>query len=264
MAVRVTYVLRFVRYFSFRRLTKLNCILCTDLSKNVLLAAIVALATGCTAGTNAILQTVENVAFRSSTDVEKTALNPNFQYLRLTIDGRMALLALGDVDSNSRGQVEVWYSAQREVLRFQDGRLVGAVGLTTEWRSVDSADVPSWSSLKESQQPRMWTRIRDVMPRYRFGIRDRLVVLSGQPPIASALSGIDPASLTWFEERMEPGDGAQQIRLMDLGNPDDALPPARYAVDYSGVNPVVIYGEQCLKPTFCFTWQRWPVSGRGR
>lgn len=242
---------------------KHNPTLFSNLTKSAFLAAIVALLAGCTAGTNAILQTVENVAFRSGNVVDQAALNPNFRYLRVTIDGRVALLALGDIDSNSRGQVEVWYSAQREVLRFQDGRLVGTAGLIAEWRSVEFADTPSWVSLRGNHQPRLWTRIRDVMPGYRFGIRDRLVVQSGQPPSRSALSGIDPASLTWFEERVEQSDGARQTRLIASDNPDDALPPARYGVDYSGSIPVVVYGEQCLKPTFCFSWQRWPVNTRG-
>ena len=234
-----------------------------SLSKSVLIAAMVALLVGCTAGANAIFNTVQSVAFSNGAAVDQAALNPNFRYLRVTIDGRVALLALGDIDSNSRGQVEVWYSAQREVLRLQDGRLIGAAGLITEWRNVEFADLPSWSSLKARKQSAEWTRTRDVMPGYRFGIRDPLVVTSTQAPASSSLSGIDPAKFTWFEERVGQVDEAGQYRIIALRNPDDALPPSRYAVDYSGSNPIVVYGEQCLKPTFCFSWQRWPVNSRG-
>lgn len=230
-------------------------------AKNALVA-LIAILTGCTAGTNAVLQTVENIASRDSAAVVPSSLNPNFRYLRVTIDGRVALLALGDIDSNSRGPVEVWYSAQREVLRFQDGRLIGAAGLITEWRSVDMVDIPSWSSLRERQEPAIWTRIRDVMPGYRYGIRDRLVLQSTQPPAKNSLLGIVPEALTWFEERVAAGGGGQN-QTIATNNPDDALPPARYAVDYSGTNPIVVYGEQCLTPVFCFSWQRWPVNSRG-
>jgi hypothetical protein len=234
----------------------------TNLTRTFSLAILLVTLAGCTAGTNAIFQTVENIASRSSSAADQSSLNPNFRYLRVTIDGNVALLALGDVDGNSRGAVEVWYSAQREVLRFQDGRLAGAAGLVTEWRSVDLSDAPTWYAMRESQRQEAWTRIRDVMPGYRFGIRDRLLLRSSPPLGKSSLVGIVPTTLAWFEERVDREGGDWQGRAMGGANPDDDLPPARYAVDYSGSKPVVIYGEQCLKPSFCFSWQLWPVSAR--
>jgi hypothetical protein len=230
--------------------------------KKILPAAFFWLVVGCTSGTSAILQTVQNVAFRSDASVGASGLNPNFRYLRVTVDGHVALLALGDIDSQMGGQVEVWYSAQQEVLRFQNGRLFGAAGLTTEWRHAEFSDAPSWTSLRESQEPKTWMRIRDVMPGYRYGIRDRLVVQSSPPPGRSALVGISPHALAWFEERVERREAVEHSHYPIL-NPDDALPSAWYAVDFSGPTPIVVYGEQCLKPSYCFSWQRWPVNSRG-
>ena len=219
---------------------------------------------GCAAGTDAIVQTVRTAA-GGDAGADRARLNPNFRYLRVTIEGRVALLALGDVDEHPQGPIEVWYSAEREVLRFQNGRLVGATGLTTEWRNVLLPELPAWSALARSEAPVHWVRTRDVMPGYRYGVRDALALRVSPQPGRSALRDVDPQRLTWFEERIEPA-----------ALPDAALPPARYAVQFAkpdhpgaqGAPPllgeegkgVVVYGEQCLAPKVCFTWQRWPAG----
>jgi hypothetical protein len=94
------------------------------------------------------------------------------------------------------------------------------------------------------------------MPGYRTGIRERLVVRAIAPPSRSALRGIEPETLTWFEERAEPASGAAAFWRAATG-PSDALPPGRYAVDLTGGTENVIYSEQCLAPDLCFSWQRW-------
>src|SRR5450759_1576231 len=110
------------------------------------LLLLVAVLSACSSGTNAILQTLP-YAYGRNPSVDSARLNPNFRYLRVTIGGRVVLLALGYLDSHPQGPIEVWYSAEREVLRLQHGRLVGAVGLTTEWRDVSLPELPSWSAV---------------------------------------------------------------------------------------------------------------------
>ena len=218
-------------------------------SKNhLVLLALVAALSGCATSTDAIIQTMKSALGRSR-GVEDAKLNPDFRYLRVTIGGRVVLLALGYLDKHPQGTIEVWYSADREVVRLQNGRLVGAAGLTTEWRNVVLPDFPGWSALANSGAPLRWSRTRDVMPGYRYGLRDSLALSVVPPPPKSALQGLDPKELTWFEER-----------LADEALPKTALPAARYAVQLAGNEAVVVYGEQCLAPQTCFTWQRWPVG----
>jgi group 4 capsule polysaccharide lipoprotein GfcB/YjbF len=212
-----------------------------------LLMAVAALC-ACNSGMNAVVQTLRGAVHAEDASAG-ARLDPAFRYLRVTTDSRVALLALGYVERDPRGPVEVWYSARREVLRLQNGRLVGAVGLPTEWRGVSLPQLPAWSAVARGERPLRWVRVRDVMPGYRFGIRDALAVRAIAPPAKSALEGLDPQRLVWFEERLEP-PGADEF----------ALPPARYAVDAGEV----VYGEQCLAPDFCFTWQRWPAQRAGR
>jgi len=220
----------------------------------------VAALTACSSSSNAILQTLPYAIGRDP-KLANARLNPNFRYLRVTIKGRVVLLALGNVEFHPQGPIEVWYSAEREVVRLQNGRLLGAVGLTTEWRDVFLPELPSWSALARGDQAFRWTRTRDVMPGYRFGVKDALSLRVVPESKRSALQGLDPQRLTWFEEGLESAPVARLSGIF-AGSvvADAALPPARYAVDFRDGKETVVYGEQCLAPELCFTWQQWPVQ----
>lgn len=215
----------------------------------------------CTPGMDAIVETVRS-AVQGPPSSDSARLNPKVRYLRVTISGRVVFLALGFVDSHPQGPIEVWYSAEREVLRLQNGRLVGAVGLTTEWRNVALPELlPSWSAVARAQQPVQWVRMRDVMPGYRFGVRDALVLGVIPPPQKNALQDLDPQSLTWFEERIQSEHRAEYgTKFLTALTGDKILPPTRYAVALRDGRETVVYGEPCVAPDLCFTWQQWTVK----
>jgi len=215
---------------------------------HLVLLSLVAAIGGCATSTNAIVQTVQSALGRGR-GIEEAKLNPDFRYLRVTIGGRVVLLALGYLDKHPQGTIEVWYSAEREVVRLQNGRLVGASGLITEWRNVVLRDLPDCLKLAGSEAAFRWSRARDVMPGYRYSVRDTLSLSVIPPPEKSALQGLDPKELTWFEERS-----------FDETFSKIELPAARYAVAIGGGQGIVVYGEQCLSPQTCFTWQRWPAG----
>lgn len=209
----------------------------------------------CSTSTNPIMQTMQYIV-KPDESVAGINLNPDFRFMRVVVDGRVVFLALGNEDKDATGTVEVWYSAEREVLRFQNGRLVGAVGLSTEWRSVALPVLPSWLELSHAENSTRWARTRDVMPGYRFGVQDALVLRRIVVPGKSELHGVDPGTLTWFEERVDAEASLRDTtRLLD-----NVLPLARYAVDLRNGKETVVYGEQCLAPELCFSWQRWPVA----
>ena len=229
-----------------------------DVKTRILFIFVLAgLLSACATEMNALVQTVRAAA-SGGPAADMSLLDPRFSYLRITVGKRVAFLALGFFDSDRHGQVEVWYSGQKEAIRLQDGRVIGAVGLATEWRGVMLPDLPSWSVIAQSKEPLSWVRVRDVMPGYRFDLRDGLVLRQIPPPERSALLHIDPRELTWFEERFqqEPVAGIMPLFQGATVN-DQALPPARYAVDLRDGMEFVVYGEQCLSADFCFTWQRW-------
>jgi len=211
----------------------------------------------CASGGNAIVQTLQNI-WNTAPDVSQGKLNPNFRYLRLVVDGNIVLLVLGYTDVHPLGPIEVWYSAEKEVLKLQNGRLVGAFGTTTEWQAVSLPNLPTWSAVSDLATPMRWVRTRDVMPGYRIGIKDALVTRKIAPPLKNQLRGVDPNLLAWFEEDYENIQGKGGI---SGGGSQDTLPPAKYAVALAPGADRVIYAEQCLALNLCFSWQRWPESG---
>lgn len=200
------------------------------------------LISSCSTLGNPVLKTFGHVLNFGEGDAVRK-FDPNYRYLRLVVDGRVTFLASSGRESDP---VELWYSPTDEVLKMKNGRVVGDTGVFVEWRHVVLPDFPSWERLAQEKSYR-WTRIRDVMPGYQYGIRDELFLHVVPPPERSALLGLDPKSLTWFEE-----DDLSKI---------DPLPPAFYALDPKQNR--VVYGVVCLAKELCFSWQRWPADGKG-
>lgn len=189
--------------------------------------------------------------FPQGVAAERTGFAPPYHYLRVAVDDNVIFMASDTQRIDATDTACVWYSAGREVLRFQNGRLVAAVGLATEWRAVVLPVLPSWSVLAAAKEPVRWTRIRDVMPGYRYGVNDSLLLQRIPAPKDSRLKGIDPHALTWFEERFD-------TQHNDVST-QQTLPLARYAVAFRDAQETVVYGEQCVSAKLCFSWQRWPV-----
>ena len=209
--------------------------------------------TGCTPGLGAAVASLRQVVAPAS-GADETKLDPNFAYLRVTRGKHVGLLWRGSMEQSPDGPIEVYYSGTGEVVRLRDGRLMGVLGLETEWRYV-ADPAPGWAEVVNSRGAAAFIRIRDVMPGYRSGVRDELVLRPVAAPPRSALRAVDPRSLEWFEESVL-ARGSTRIP----GVASDRLPPARYAIDLAGKQPVVVYSEQCLAPELCFTWQRWSVA----
>jgi len=206
-----------------------------------LLVLLLAFVAGCSSGMGAIVDTLRYAVVPGRDIVPQ--LNPAYDFLRVTAQGRIAYMARGSAEQTPEGRIDVWYSGDREVMRLRDGRLVGMVGTTTEWRRVVVPSLPDWREVAKGPVVH-WTRIRDVMPGYRMGIGDALTLRRTSAPKDTALVRLDADQYTWFEESSQGTD----------------LPPARYAVDLRGAEAVVVYAEQCLSSNFCVSWQRWQIA----
>ena len=172
-------------------------------------------------------------------------LNPNLRYLRVTTRGRTALMVLGYVEPSAAGNVEVWYSSEAEVLRLQNGRIVGTGGLETDWRAVRVFSLPAWKDVI-GRATVIYRRERDEMPGYRFGIEEAVSLYPVRPPNNAKLVRLPAQDLRWYEETVQ-------------GQPD-GLPSARYGLSEKSGEPRVVYGEQCLSQIFCLAWQTWPAT----
>lgn len=184
---------------------------------------------------------------RSERQLAQHQLNPKLSYLRVETGGREVFMVLGYVDPTPDGPVQVWYSADADVLRLLDGRVVSAIMKTgPNWLSVSFTHLPDWNSVGERAQ---FERTRDVSPGYRYGINEKMLIRRIEPPKDTKLKIIPASSLAWFEEAVQRGAEGH---------------PARYAVRLDGQGAhQVVYAEQCLSSEYCFSWQDWPHSSKG-
>ena len=177
--------------------------------------------------------------------------NPLYRYLRIDVVGRpAALLVLGYVDAHPQGDIEVWYSSSREVIKTQNGRIVSTSGLELDWRRVQFSVVPpAWDAVPS--QSVNYTRLRDEMPGHHAAISDQLEVKpwTGLPPINL------PATLP-----IEAARNYRWFREATLSSSAQSLPPAWFAWGLRGGQPTVVYSEQCLSVSFCLILQPWPVQ----
>ncbi|MDD5247885.1 MAG: YjbF family lipoprotein [Rhodocyclaceae bacterium] len=209
-----------------------------------LLAA--AVVSGCASESAAIGKTV-GMLVSSSDPTAQATLRPDYRYLRATVDGRTVLLVLGYVEPHPGGNIDVWYSAEHEVIKLQHGHIIATAGLATDWREVRFVAPPDWHAMA-AQQTTTYTRERDEMPGYHFGIREVVTARPIAAPGTTLIKAIDPASLRWIEESAQ----SQTPNAVPL-------PPARFAFDPRADNETVIYSEQCLSPSLCLALQSWPV-----
>lgn len=172
-------------------------------------------------------------------------LNPAYRYLKIQAgNAAPALLVLGYEDPHPDGKIEVWYSARQEVVKLQNGRIIGTAGLPVNWHQVRFR-APDWSAVPATGIH--YQRLRDASPGYRANLADQVTLKpqTGQPDLVlpADLSGAIADRLSWFREDVTSSE---------------ALPTAWFAWGrYRGQNDIV-YARQCLSPEYCLQLQRWP------
>lgn len=184
------------------------------------------------------------------------SLQPGFEYLSVSIDGKTSVMALGQREVRGTAVHEHWYTGQGEMLYLVDGRVQQALGFTHELRQ-QTGEPPAWSSFKTAQQQTpptkpvaepvpvpvlsyepqdfSWKRQLDVMPGYRFGVQETVQTRTVAEP-ARLPDGV-PARALWV---------AEEVR----GKKANGLPWV-YAQRFALVNERVVYSEQCLAPALC-------------
>ena len=184
-----------------------------------------------------------------STTDDQAALDMRYRFLRVDVKGQQVMFALAFLDSDMAGEIETWYSAQRQVIKIQNGRVIGTAGLDVDWNNVRyPVAPPKWDVALPSAAS--YVRDRDQMPGYEYGKRDvmRVTPLSSIPEnrIPQTIPRTVAEGYKWFEETGRTSDG-------------EPLPAELFAWGtHRGLNTIV-YSEQCLAPTYCLKLQRWPV-----
>ena len=96
---------------------------------------------GCASGSSSVVDIFSSVLGDKFGISQKQTLgvttNPAYRYLRVQAEGSApAFLVLGYVDAHPQGDIEVWYSSKKEVIKTQNGRIVGTAGLEVDWHGV--------------------------------------------------------------------------------------------------------------------------------
>jgi hypothetical protein len=192
-----------------------------------------------------VTRTVVDALSNTGSHLDHLQLNPQYRYLRVTVNQKSALLVLGYTEEHQNGPIEIWYSDSGQVLRLQNGRVIGTLGLETDWLNVNYNPLPSWQEIAQ-YSPIPYQRKRDQMPGYRFGILESLSISPIPAPAKSEIVPIPGKELRWYEE-------------VNSNHPDLSL-PSRYAVIETDGGYLVMYGDQCLSSRFCLSWQVWPAK----
>ena len=174
--------------------------------------------------------------------VDTLPLNPALTYLRVQLGRQTGLMVLADQAASPRGTVHTWVSADGAVLRLVDGRLDGFADLRQSWSLVTAGLPPPWDTLPDTAGS-PFAEVLDVQPGYRLGqqrLRER--VAADQAPPVHQWRG-EPGAVRWFVER----------------SVNDASEPRWYAVDLQSKPARVVYGQACLDPDVCLSWQTWPT-----
>lgn len=192
----------------------------------------------------------KNSGKASANHFNQVKLNPAFHYMKVMPNnksyhpGPSAFLALGRTEQAPCGLIKSWYSRPGEILQTCNGRIVGSAGLSLNWSSVRFDPIPSWE--EANLHPIKYTRVRDVMPGYYFGITEKITLRKIATPHCCHLVERGCQTLTWFEESVT------QVTPANM-----KIPPARFAVAFSKGYAEVVYSEQCLAPNQCYVLQEW-------
>ena len=211
-----------------------------------------------------MLETLKLGIANPNTAIDRTPLNPNLRYLKVDANGIPALLVLGYNDAHPQGQRAVWYSAFKEVVELQGGRLVSTEGLDVNWTQVLIPDAPPLSSIlpnnevssKRARSKLRYIRIRTVMPGYHVNIRETVILeaLDEMPSDApkQLRDSANNANIRWVQETV--------LVPPQSNNPSIKPLKAVYAIDSK--TGAVVYGKQYLRPDYFVSWLSWPYPAK--
>lgn len=179
-------------------------------------------------------------------------IDPRYAYLRAHVDDQpAAYMVLGFVDDDDNGAIETWYSAQRETLRVQRGRVVSAHGVPVGLSGVRwQPHLPDWP---EPSGAVSYFRVQDL-DGLSYGEREAVDLRASS---WSAVPGAVRAALRPSDRTPEPGPQWRwYVEHFSAASASGAsTEPAWLAVDAAGE---WVFTRQCLRPNYCLNLQVWP------
>ncbi len=187
-------------------------------------------------------------------------LKPGVEYLKVQMNGRQLMMALGyrtlpkpsqavlnrsdasmkstQLYSKDEFTHEFWYSANKETLELVEGRIESTMGMPSDWRQ-SSKTPQTWESIILNS-PIFWTRTRDLMPGYRYGFKDEIQTRVIPAPTKTQDSTLPPNSdAVWFEDIVSSKDKNNSTRS--------------FKQIFESVNGKIVYSEQCIASDLCLS-----------
>ncbi|WP_156819147.1 hypothetical protein [Psychrobacter lutiphocae] len=195
------------------------------------------------------------------------ALNPQFNYIKLIMNGQTLWLAQGVTQQWPVANTQVFYSSDRSVFKWANGRLIAVTTPLIDWREHLPQAI-NWPAQKPFQFQRYVDRIEGILalPEFRE-------VNESLPPAHHSYVG-DEANLVWVHEysvhqkadtqsyRSQadiPSKASkllQQLTGTSKSNQAYASFDAWYAFEFQNMKTPV-YGQQCISKQYCLSWQVW-------
>ncbi len=201
---------------------------------------------GCANFDNAAIDTFKD-AFHLNHKELTPNFNPKFNYL--AVHASSGLIFMVTTPPSHVTDLVTWYSAQRDSLTLNQGRLANIYGTLTEWREVNLKEAPNWQRLLSSEQPITWHRVRNQLPGYLFNVHETLNIFKTIPPSVIKLNYHQANTLTWFQEN-------------NLTHPE--LGPSFYALSQHKHQYQVVFSQFCLAPNDCLTLEQVPNNKSGQ
>ncbi len=167
-------------------------------------------------------------------------LNPQFNYMRLVMNGHTLWLAQGSIEPWPAANTKVFYSADRSVFKWSNGRLTSVTTPLLDWREHLLQSI-NWSTAK----PFKISRDVDNIDGIGAMTEQRELSLVSAPKHHGYIG--DDATLVWVHEYTVPQSQVSQ----SYPSYDNW-----YAFEPHNMNEPV-YGQQCISKRYCLSWQVW-------
>ncbi len=176
-------------------------------------------------------------------NTQNPALTQNFNYMRVSMNGQVVWLAQGATDQWPAADTKVYYSADRSVFKWANGRLISVTTPEYNWREHTRKPI-NWAAVK----PFKFIRDIDTVEGLTAKKEQRQLTSSVIPNHDSYVG--DKTPLLWMHEtgiatsaamRDSPSyDNWYAFKINDLSEP--------------------VYGQHCLSKNYCLAWQVWTKS----
>jgi len=198
----------------------------------------------CTTNFKAAYDMIQAVGSPSPDRFEQFEMDPNLQYLEAHTVGAQAMMVLGYVVTpQQQPSVQTWYDSQRELLRTQNGFMVGLTGVKNyisntqyTWAEPNQQGVqlPTGKTYSQpDQQIFNKTVALQFAPIPQAQVNTKNSVLRKR--LVEATKN-EKQTLLWFQE---------------IPQADSDIPYSLHAFTSTG-SPV--YGSQCLTSATCIEW----------